>query len=96
LKDKWGRILHVCDTIAFAYDPDLFVLHKHGAPDLVQAWLDHANQKLSKVPEKDRFQLAMLVVDKRVPVEEINRVLDTSGYLRIFIEKFSKPVLTEK
>ena len=65
------------DTIAMAYDPETFTLLKHGTPATVKAWLDNYKQ----------YGMAanMITFDKTTPIEEINKVLSITGYLRYII-----------
>ncbi len=88
LRDERGNIVYACDALAFAYsDQDgSFVLHRHGEPAYVSAWIQNNREKASGM----FGELKMLTLDKRIPVEDINRCLENSGYLGTFIAEWSQ------
>ena len=81
LEDAHGNTVYTCDLLAMVFDPELGVLHHHGSPALVAPYFE----QLRKVFPGCQ----MLIVDKRVPLEEINRCLSISGYIKRFVEKMS-------
>lgn len=82
-------ILHMCDKIAIAYDKGTYTLHKHGDPSIVNKWAEDTRASFRSHGYNDMANdVTVLEIDKQVPVDEINRCLSTSGYLKFFIAQF--------
>lgn len=74
------------DVIALCFDADDGTVHKHGDPVRVQAWyLDHT-QKLRAAGMND-WADHLVVIEGRFPLDEVNKMLSTSGYAKPFYEK---------
>lgn len=65
--------------VSIALDREHGVLHKHGAPDLVQQWVDSARASLRNVDAAAAD--ALVTVQGRFPVEELNRCLSNRTYV---------------
>ncbi|MNR71491.1 hypothetical protein D3C71_21170 [compost metagenome] len=70
-----GRVL---DEVALVIDLDTGSLLKHGAVDLVSKWLQDYRLKLQAMLPEAAEKVVML--SGRIPVDELNRALTTSGY----------------
>lgn len=80
LHDGDNPIGAVIDTVALAFCAQSGTLHKHGAPDMVQRWARTFRERAQArgVPELADH---IAVIEGRIPVAELNRCLDTSGYI---------------
>jgi hypothetical protein len=67
-------------SICMVYDPESYTLLKHGAFEACQ---EVANDYRSK-----GLEVSMLSIGPGVPLEEINKCLTTSGYVKFLLEKF--------
>ena len=82
------RILHACDEVAIAFSKEedsTYILHKHGDPQLVKNWLDRA----TKLYEDSLTHTCptFYMISGKFPVEDLNRLIDTSGWVKYFLEK---------
>lgn len=73
------EMVNMMDTIAMAYDPDTYTLLKHGNPTMVQEWV--------KKFESFGMKANIITFTKEHPIDEINKVLSTSGYLRYVLNE---------
>lgn len=64
----------------------LYVLHKHGSPDMIKQWHENTVKKYAASGFQEEIE-SMGVITGKYPIEELNRMLDTSGYLGIFLRK---------
>jgi hypothetical protein len=71
-----GRVL---DEVSLALDIEEHTLHKHGAPEMVQAWLQRTQAKL-RAGGAEEMANRMVCLTGRFPLEELNRCLQVSGY----------------
>lgn len=69
------------DTVAIAFDASTGVLHEHGSPTRIHSWATSARRRLraAGAPESAND---IVVVSGPLPVEEINKCLQISGYCR--------------
>ena len=72
--------------LSIAFDKNDGVLHKHGAPALVQAWHVAATKRLRDAGFIDLAD-DLICISGRFPLEDINRCLDCSGYIGRFYAK---------
>lgn len=75
-------------AIAFSLPPEeggMYTMHKHGSVELVEKWLKTAQQRYREAGFSDMSDELMMVVG-RFDLEPLNRVLDTTGYLKRFFE----------
>lgn len=85
------------DEVALAFDSEAGVLHKHGKPDQVSAWAASARKSLGDAAEAAgdeearrairALASALVVIQGRFPLEELNRCLSTSGYVGVLYRK---------
>ena len=78
-----GRVL---DEVSIAFDLVDGVLHKHGAPSMVEKWLDETKAKLLA---SGLAEMAgnLSVMTGRFALADLNRCLTTSGYaLQIYLK----------
>jgi hypothetical protein len=74
----------VGEQVAIAFDLDTWVVLKHGAPSLVVDWVRDAKRQFLKVG--NLYNAAQLtVISGAIPVEELNKIVSTSGYLEHFL-----------
>lgn len=74
-----NAVVLVTDQVAMAYDPDTFTLLKHGSPSKVEEWAEAGRNY--------GLEFNIITFSKDFPVEEINKVLSTSGYLKYVINE---------
>lgn len=88
-----GQMRFMTDEVAILFDRECGTLLKHGRPELVEAYRDQALQKVGAAVESGATDLAgadllnsgWTLITGKFPVEELNRCLDTSGYvLRLY------------
>lgn len=75
----YETLVQVCDQIAMAYDPDTFTLLKHGSPSKIDEWITCVRHY--EIP------VNVITFAKEFPIEEINKILSTSGYLKYVINE---------
>lgn len=77
-------------AIAFTTAPNgmMWTMHKHGSPELVNRWARIARSKYTKHGLSDMAK-EIVVIEGKFPVEEINKVIEITGYIKKFYEKFS-------
>ena len=74
-------------AIAFAIDKDIgYTLHKHGMPKYVKAWYTIFVKAMRKKGYNDLASEMKYVVSPNIPVEEINKMINLTGYLPEFIK----------
>ena len=77
------EIVLMTDQVAFAYDdtigPESVVMHKHGNPQYVKDWMVKTNREMATAGVD--WRIKMVKLPRGFPVEVLNRVLDTTGYL---------------
>lgn len=72
------------DEVAIAFDRDTGTLHKHGAPERVDAWAATARQAY-RDSGFDEQAAALVVISGAFPVDEINACLAGTGHvLKLF------------
>lgn len=75
-------------AVAVCFDRDDHVLHKHGDPDRVRKWAAATRAKLAAVGlEGAAMADALTVVEWPFGVDELNRCLDTTGYLGLILKR---------
>jgi len=86
-----GIITREIDEVAIAFDKETWTLHKHGRKEYVEKWFN----KTIKIFKKAGFiDMAnnMVMISGKFPVEELNRCLDTTGYIQIMCKKLKLKV----
>lgn len=82
------------DQLAMAFDrgqdADTSVLFKVDSPEEVEAWLKGARKKLEASDERAAREMVkdfgMVTLPRGFPVDEVNRCMDTAGYIWFFLE----------
>lgn len=74
------------DEIAFCLDASTGTRHKFGAPDLVRAWHTNAQAKF-RAANLSEMADELVVVQGRFTLEDINKVIDCSGYAAVLYQK---------
>ncbi|MDO8449670.1 MAG: hypothetical protein Q7T10_12795 [Rhodoferax sp.] len=69
------------DNVAIAFDVRTGVLHEHGSPVRIQSWATTARRRLRAAGALDSAN-DIVVVSGPLPVDEINKCLQISGYCR--------------
>lgn len=67
------------DTVAIAFDVRTGELHEHGTPTRIHSWATGARRRLRAAGAQDSAN-DIVVVSGPLPVEEINKCLQISGY----------------
>jgi hypothetical protein len=86
---KEKNILKGCDEIAicFSFGGITYTLHKHGDPKWVNKWMEDTKKSYEGSHLAD-FAGKLMVVQGKFPVEEINKIINNSGYIGAFLKKF--------
>jgi hypothetical protein len=69
------------DTVAIAFDASTGVLHEHGSPTRIHSWATTARRRLRAAGSLESAN-DIVVVSGPLPVDEINKCLQISGYCR--------------
>jgi len=85
--------------MCFSYHPDLSpieaTLLKHGDPVLVKKWCYNYKEKLEAAYETTKSDEYLkeindlVLVEGQIPVEDLNKCIDITGYVAAFYEKVS-------
>ena len=82
-------------AIAFTFSPDEpgmeGILHKHGSPDKVNAWAEKIRKKFINAGHLDMAD-EIVVVTGKIPVEELNKMIDISGYVGTYYKSALKMI----
>ena len=83
--------LHRSEEIAVAFTtaPNgmMWTMHKHGPPELVNRWARIARSKYIEDGLND-IAKELVVIEGKFPVEEINKIIEISGYIKKFCKQF--------
>ncbi len=75
------RLRLTTDTVAIAFDASTGVLHEHGTPVRIHSWATMTRRRLRAAGALDSAN-DIVVVSGPLPVDEINKCLQISGYCR--------------
>ena len=79
------------DTVAIAFDASTGVLHEHGTPTRIHSWASTTRRRLRAAGALDSAN-DIVVVSGPLPVDEINKCLQITGYCgRMFRRLSSLP-----
>ena len=79
------------DTVAIAFDASTGVLREHGTPTRIHSWASTTRRRLRAAGAVDSAN-DIVVVSGPLPVDEINKCLQISGYCgRMFSRLSSLP-----
>lgn len=71
----------VLDEVAICFDKENGTRHKHGAPESVRNWHAMSQAKL-RAGGFDEMADDLIVIQARFTLEDLNKVLDISGYAK--------------
>lgn len=80
------EIALMTDEVALVFDRSAWILHKHGKPEVVQAWYNTAREKFQTAGFEDMAN-DLVMIQGAFPIEELNRCLSTSGYIETFFNQ---------
>ena len=69
------------DTVAIAFNVSTGVLHEHGSPMRIHSWATTARRRLRAAGSLESAN-DIVVISGPLPVDEINKCLQISGYCR--------------
>jgi hypothetical protein len=69
------------DNVAIAFDASTGMLHEHGSPLRIHSWASTARRRLRAAGSLDSAN-DIVVVSGPLPVDEINKCLQITGYCR--------------
>lgn len=72
----------ICFSCGFVEDGQILLL-KHGSPENVQKYFKE------KVSAYESLGARLRVVTGKFPVDELNKILSTTGYLERFLKKYN-------
>lgn len=87
LKDN-GVILHMSDEVAIGFswlEDGSTILHKHGRREFVESWLLETKTKYDHTGLFGESAGLCMICPEDWDVEELNKILDTTGYLSVFL-----------
>lgn len=89
LKDKNGKTLHGGEEVAIAYStsPEGAIMHKHGDPVHVRKWVETAQFQFRQAGFPEMAEDMEMVVSSEWSVDDLNWMLDCSGYITKLIDK---------
>lgn len=90
-----GDVLATMDEVAISFskdeDPSMWTLHKHGTPKAVQEWHDNTVMRFRKAGHYDIVN-DMVMISGKFPVDELNKCIEISGYIKRMVEKLGLEV----
>jgi hypothetical protein len=75
------RLRLMTDTVAIAFDARTGELREHGSPTRIHSWANNTRRRLRAEGALDRAN-DIVVVSGPLPVDEINKCLQITGYCR--------------
>lgn len=75
LKTESGQIRFMTDEVAIAFSAQELILLKHGRPEDVARWLSWA-------ANQNTIFGRLIILQGKLPIDVLNRILDTTGYLK--------------
>ena len=94
--DRDNEVIHYGGeviAVAFSYESDRDgisgTLHKHGSPEAVYKWADETKAKLRSVGDPFGIEMAdaIVVITGKIPLEDINKMISTTGYVGTWYKK---------
>lgn len=87
-----NNIISASDEIAICYahdkKDDTYILHKHGNPINVHKWAKETREAYRRAGMEDMAK-SITVIEGKFPLDEINTMLDNTGYIKAFLRKFN-------
>jgi hypothetical protein len=88
-EDHNNAIISTTDQVAIAFDATMNVMLKHGPPEHVMQWWEENKKKAPGLFD----DIQVMKLPRGAPVEEINRVLSTAGYIGVLRKKIDDGTL---
>lgn len=90
-EDSGDVVAKIGETVMLAFSidseaPDLLILHKHGHPERVARWKEDSCAKLEQ-QGLSSLSGSFHTVKGRFDLKELNHLIQTSGYLKRFLDK---------
>ncbi len=82
------RLRLMTDTVAIAFDARTGELREHGSPTRIHSWANNTRRRLRAEGALDRAN-DIVVVSGPLPVDEINKCLQITGYCRRMYSRLS-------
>jgi hypothetical protein len=82
------RLRLLTDTVAIAFDARTGKLHEHGNPTRIHSWASNTRRRLRAAGAIDSAN-DIVVVSGPLPVDEINKCLQITGYCRSLYARLS-------
>lgn len=82
------RLRLTTDNVAIAFDVSTGELREHGSPTRIHSWANNMRRRLRAEGRVDRAN-DIVVVSGPLPVEEINKCLQISGYCNRMLSRLS-------
>jgi len=89
-----GELSFMTNSVAIAFDKDSYTIHKHGRPELVHSWVDSTRNKLLQSYKytgdglfKQMANYLMVIESDNWPLEDLNKVISNTGYLKLALDK---------
>ena len=79
-------IHRVLDEVSLVFDKECGALYKHGAPEAVQKWLTKTQAKF-RAGGFDGMAETLVCITGRFELDDLNRCLSTTGYVRTLYER---------
>lgn len=89
-----GEVVCHMDEVALALskdEPKMWTLHKHGSRENVQNWYDKIVKRYRAAGLHDIAD-EMVMIAGKFPVDELNRCIESSGYIRVMCQKLGLEV----
>lgn len=74
--------------IAIVFDKICGTLLKHGPKETIEAWFVTAKKKYQEAGLSEIANDLTLISSKNWDPEELNKILDIAGYIKIFYQKY--------
>jgi hypothetical protein len=81
-----GDILLMTDQVSVAYDTETFTMHKHGSYIKVLKWWENLKGKSLELAR----DITIITFPRGMPVDEINKILEMSGYMKLLLQKLEQ------
>lgn len=87
-------ITAVQDTLSFVIDKENGIRHKYGEPAVVETWYLKAVNGFKEAGHPDLAE-SLVLINGRFPLEEVNKLLNCSGYAEVFYRKLTAGEIQE-
>lgn len=77
-------------SIVFTANQDMWTLLKHGKTELVEKWYDSIKKQYRELGVDD-FANELILLTGKFPVDELNKCIQITGYVKKMYKKFVTP-----